>query len=92
MTYITKLTRRESPQGSLGCHRVPHAYAMDKAPLLTTQQAAAWLNTDVRALYWLSYSGKGPKRYKVGRSYRYKADELAQWLEQQAILPGAKAS
>jgi excisionase family DNA binding protein len=65
---------------------------MDKAPLLTTEQAAAWLNTDVRALYWLSYSGRGPKRYKVGRGYRYKETDLADWLEQQAVQPGTKAS
>jgi excisionase family DNA binding protein len=69
------------------CHRVLHAAVMDNTPLLTTEQAAARLNVDVKALYWLNHKRQGPKRYKVGRGYRYKESDLAAWLESQAIEP-----
>lgn len=65
---------------------------MDQTQLLTTEQAAAFLNVNVKALYWLSFKGEGPKRYKVGRGYRYRESELLEWLESQAIEPAAKAS
>ncbi len=64
---------------------------MDRTPLLTSEQAAAFLNVPLKTLYWLAYVGTGPKRYKVGRGCRYRESDLAEWLERQAVEPGAQA-
>lgn len=60
--------------------------------MLTTEQAAAWLNVPVTTLYWYGYAGTGPKRYKVGRGYRFKESDLAEWLERQADTAASQAS
>ena len=83
-------TRRSPP--SRDCHWVLETADMDQPPLLTTEQAAAFLNVPVKTLYWLNYTGTGPKRYRVGRGYRYRESELQEWLERQAIEPVAQAS
>jgi excisionase family DNA binding protein len=60
--------------------------------MLTTEQAAALLNVPVSTLYWYNFSGRGPKRYRVGRGDRYKEAELAEWLERQAIESRSKSA
>ncbi len=48
--------------------------------LLTTEQAAAFLQMSTRTLEAWRQRGQGPKFVKVGRSVRYDEATLQKWL------------
>lgn len=50
-------------------------------PMLTHEQAAAYLGIEPQTLYVLNHEGRGPKRYKVGRYNRYRKADIDDWLE-----------
>jgi predicted DNA-binding transcriptional regulator AlpA len=56
-------------------------YAMENIDLLTAEETAALLRIDVKALYWLNYSQKGPKRRRLGRELRYLRSDVVAWFD-----------
>ena len=49
--------------------------------LLTAEEVAAMLNVSERTLWRLLSAGKLPQPVRFGRSTRWKATELAHWIE-----------
>lgn len=65
--------RRELPTTSL----LPgYSYRDHLSPL----EAAEYLSLKVSTLYHWRYTGQGPKSYKIGRSLRYKKEDLDDFL------------
>lgn len=56
---------------------------MSTESLLTTKQAAAYLNLSERTLEQWRWEGKGPAFEKVGRLVRYRLSAIEAWLVQQ---------
>lgn len=52
--------------------------------LLTPDQVAAWLQVRVELLYKWRYSRCGPRGLKIGRYLRYRAVDVAAWIEEQS--------
>lgn len=52
--------------------------------MLTPEQVAAWLQVRVELLYKWRYSRCGPPSLKIGRYLRYRATEVAEWVEEQS--------
>lgn len=52
--------------------------------LLTPEQVAAWLQVRVELLYKWRYSRCGPPSLKIGRYLRYRAPDVAGWIEEQS--------
>lgn len=52
--------------------------------LLTPEQVAAWLQVRVELLYKWRYSRCGPPSLKIGRYLRYRAPDVAAWIEEQS--------
>jgi len=48
--------------------------------LLTTKEAAAYLNVSVSFLMKARHRGDGPRYRKIGRSVRYTEQDLLEWL------------
>lgn len=48
--------------------------------MLTTKQAADFLDLSKSTVDKLRMSGRGPVFYKIGRKVRYGTDDLSQWL------------
>jgi len=62
------------------------------------KELAEWLGyvddndePNVRPLEWADYTGTGPRRYVIAGKVRYHRDDIAEWVAQRAIEPGAKA-
>ncbi len=51
-------------------------------PLLTTEQAAAIIRMRPSFLEARRWRGKGPPFLKIGRSVRYRPEDLAAWTEE----------
>jgi predicted DNA-binding transcriptional regulator AlpA len=52
------------------------------APLLTEQEAAAYLKLTRRALQAWRYQGRGPRFVKISaRAVRYRPEDLETWVE-----------
>lgn len=49
--------------------------------LLTTKEAAKWLNTSVRSLERWRANGTGPHSIKDNGYIRYRVEDLKRWLE-----------
>lgn len=47
---------------------------------MSTQELADWLGVKLKAIYWLNYTGDGPKGHKIGRGLRYRRSEVERWL------------
>ena len=68
------------------------ASSLDQAApplLLTAAQAAQQLNVSERHFYKLHSSGRVPRPVRLGRSVRWRAEELRKWLAAGA-LPRAR--
>jgi len=51
--------------------------------LLTPSEVAEILALPVVSLYGMRHRGQGPPAIRVGRSLRYGADALEEWLDEQ---------
>lgn len=51
--------------------------------LATPQDVASYLGTTPDAIAQWRYRGTGPKFVKVGRSVRYRWEDVATWLDEQ---------
>jgi excisionase family DNA binding protein len=47
----------------------------------THEEAARYLGVQPQTLYYMNYTGKGPKSYKVGKYRRYRRRDIDVWLE-----------
>jgi predicted DNA-binding transcriptional regulator AlpA len=57
---------------------------MQADQLLTTAEAAEFLNTPIATLRWWRHQGTGPKAFRLGaRKVMYKQSDLLRWLEEQ---------
>jgi excisionase family DNA binding protein len=52
----------------------------DMSPVYTPDELAAALQVSTRTLYRLDSSGKLPRPVSVGRSLRWRRDEILAWL------------
>lgn len=57
-------------------------------PLLTPDEAAAYLRLAVRQLQQWRWLQTGPAYTKVGRAVRYWQSDLDAWLKAQRVEPG----
>jgi predicted DNA-binding transcriptional regulator AlpA len=62
----------------------------DKRQLVDTRQAAAILGKHAAVLADWRHQGRGPRYVKMGKSVRYRLDELDLWVEANTIDPSAK--
>lgn len=60
---------------------------MTQETMLTAQDVAARWGVCVQTVYRLAAKRDGLPAYKVGRCIRFKADEVAAYLENQAVKP-----
>jgi predicted DNA-binding transcriptional regulator AlpA len=61
---------------------VQAARARPPAPLLTEEDAAAYLKLTRRALQAWRYQGRGPRFVKISaRAVRYRPEDLERWIE-----------
>lgn len=51
--------------------------------LMTPDELAAYTGTPTQTLAHWRYRGRGPRFVKIGRSVRYRASDVAAWLESQ---------
>jgi excisionase family DNA binding protein len=57
---------------------------METDQLLTTAEAAEFLNTPAATLRWWRHQGVGPKAFRLGaRKVMYKASDLHRWIDEQ---------
>lgn len=61
---------------------------------LTTEEVVKTAKLSSReSLYTMRSRGRGPRGYKVGRELRFKASDIAAWMERNADpLPGGEAA
>lgn len=52
--------------------------------LLSVPELASYLGVPVSTLYLWRTRGEGPPGFKIGKVVRYRASEVAKWLEEQA--------
>jgi len=57
--------------------------------LLSTSEAARYLGVREQLLVTWRYENRGPAFHRLGRLVRYSTDELAAWVEEQRVAPGA---
>jgi excisionase family DNA binding protein len=57
--------------------------------LLSAAELAAYLGVPVSTLYFWRERGRGPRGFKVGKELRYRATDVADWLEQKATREDA---
>lgn len=55
--------------------------------LLSQEEAAVVIGVKPTTLSSWRHYGKGPRYVKVGRSARYKLQDIENWLDQQAVVP-----
>jgi excisionase family DNA binding protein len=55
-----------------------------RQPLATAQEVAVYLNKPIATLYVWRTRKKGPPASKVGRTLRYRWDDVDAWVEQQS--------
>ena len=60
---------------------------MHKPPSLTERPAAEYLGLSVRTLQKRRFEGQGPSYLKIGRSVRYRLEDLDAFLEAHRINP-----
>jgi predicted DNA-binding transcriptional regulator AlpA len=58
-------------------------------PLLSSDDLADVLGESRRFVWELNARGTGPKRYKIGRSVKYRRSEVDAWLESRAVTKEA---
>jgi len=61
--------------------------SLDWASLMNIKELAEYLQVDVTTLYTWSQKGKIPAM-KLGVVWRYRKEDIDEWLEQQKIQPG----
>lgn len=57
---------------------------MDRRPLATSAEIAAYLGVPVATLDQWSHRGTGPRFSRVGRYRRYRWSDVEKWLDGQA--------
>lgn len=50
--------------------------------LLSVEDLAAWLDIPKQTIYEWNCARKGPKRLRLGRHIRYRAEDVLTWLNQ----------
>jgi len=60
--------------------------------LMSLEEVAGYLGVPVRTVYSWRATSKGPRGFRVGKFVRYKASDVAAWLERQADPAPLKAS
>jgi len=58
------------------------------SPLLSHDEAAAYLHTTGKNLHQWNWKRRGPRSYRAGRNRLYRAEDLDAWLEAHATDPG----
>lgn len=48
--------------------------------LLSVDDLAGWLNVPKQTIYEWNCGRKGPKRFRVGKHIRYRAEDVLTWL------------
>jgi predicted DNA-binding transcriptional regulator AlpA len=57
---------------------------MEADQLLTTAEAAEFINTPIATMRWWRHKGLGPRAFRLGpRKLMYKKSDLLAWLDQQ---------
>jgi len=57
---------------------------MQTESLMSLEDVADYLGVPVRTVYAWRATCKGPRGFRVGKYVRYKASDVAVWLERQA--------
>ena len=61
----------------------------DGRQLMNTAEAAEYLGVREQLLVTWRYQNRGPVFHRLGRLVRYSTDELAGWVKEQRVAPGA---
>jgi hypothetical protein len=68
------------------------APARTAGPLLTLEEAAAYVRLAPRTLRNKLYSGCGPKSYHVGAGRQFRVADLDTWIDRHAVPSGRRAA
>ena len=60
-------------------------------PLLTLDEAAAYVKLKPKTLQNKLYSGRGPRSYDVGAGRQFRVADLDRWIDQHAVPAGRRA-
>jgi excisionase family DNA binding protein len=71
-----------TPKTKLVAVPAPAEVAATGQTLLSMEDLVALTGTPMSTLYSLFSKGGGPRRMKLGRSYRFRAADVDAWLEQ----------
>jgi excisionase family DNA binding protein len=59
---------------------IPDSSAELGAPLLSLEDLTAWTRIPKSTLYSLISDSRGPRCFKIGRSLRFRATDVEEWL------------
>jgi excisionase family DNA binding protein len=57
--------------------------------LLSTEDLAAYLGVPVSTIHYWRWKEQGPPALKIGRELRFRASDVARWLEARGEAPAA---
>jgi predicted DNA-binding transcriptional regulator AlpA len=60
--------------------------------LLDTGDVALRLKVPLETVRSWRYTGRGPRFFKVGRSVRYRPEDVERWLTENAVTPSGDAA
>ncbi len=59
-------------------------YAVGESVYLSVQDLAQMFGVPVATVYGWNHRGTGPRRISVGKHVRYRASDVAEWVERQS--------
>jgi len=63
---------------------------LDQGLLVDTPTAAAMLSKHKAVLADWRHQGRGPKYVQIGRSIRYRVDDIHEWIVENTVDPATK--
>ena len=76
-------SRRRSSRNRLAASREHEQVSLTMDPLLTPKAVAKFLSVHPRTLTRLALTSSFPPPIRIGRSLRWRADQLQSWIEAQ---------
>lgn len=65
---------------------------MERKPLGTADEVAAYVGVPKQTLYVWRTQSKGPRALRIGKHLRYRWDDVETWLDEQADRPRVGAA
>ena len=63
---------------------------MGSTRMLTSAEVAEQLGVSIRTMTYWRTTGRGPRYHRIGRTPRYRQDDVDQWVSEQAAASTAE--